>query len=82
MRFSIADRNPRALSSDRKKLHLEKGMGYVADLFNESRLERLPGDSALGHVRYSTAGESAAWNAQPILIDCWRGPIALAHNGN
>jgi amidophosphoribosyltransferase len=70
------------VSSDRKKLRLEKGMGHVADLFNESRLERLPGDSALGHVRYSTAGESAAWNAQPILIDCWRGPIALAHNGN
>ncbi len=70
------------VSSDRKKLHLEKGMGYVADLFNETRLERLRGDSALGHVRYSTAGESAEWNAQPILIDCWRGPIALAHNGN
>jgi amidophosphoribosyltransferase len=70
------------VSSDRKKLHIEKGMGYVADLFNESRLERLRGDSALGHVRYSTAGESAAWNAQPILIDCWRGSMALAHNGN
>jgi amidophosphoribosyltransferase len=70
------------VSSDRQKLHLEKGMGYVADVFDESCLERLPGDSALGHVRYSTAGESAAWNAQPILIDCWRGPIALAHNGN
>jgi amidophosphoribosyltransferase len=70
------------VSSDRNKLHLEKGMGYVADLFDESRLGRLPGDSALGHVRYSTAGESAAWNAQPILIDCWRGPVALAHNGN
>ncbi len=70
------------VSSDRKKLHIEKGMGYVADVFSESRLERLRGDSALGHVRYSTAGESAAWNAQPILIDCWRGPIALAHNGN
>jgi amidophosphoribosyltransferase len=70
------------VSSDRKKLHLEKDMGYVADVFDESRLERLPGDSALGHVRYSTAGESAAWNAQPILIDCWRGPVALAHNGN
>lgn len=69
-------------SSDRKKLHLEKGMGYVADMFDESRLERLPGNSAIGHVRYSTAGESAAWNAQPILVDCWRGPIALAHNGN
>jgi amidophosphoribosyltransferase len=70
------------VSSDRKKLHLEKGMGYVADIFSESRLERLPGDSALGHVRYSTAGESASWNAQPIMIDCWRGPVALAHNGN
>jgi amidophosphoribosyltransferase len=70
------------VSSDRKKLRVEKGMGYVADIFSESRLEKLPGDSALGHVRYSTAGESAAWNAQPILIDCWRGPVALAHNGN
>ena len=70
------------VSSDRKKLHLEKGMGYVADLFDEPRLESLRGDSALGHVRYSTAGESAERNAQPILIDCWRGPIALAHNGN
>ena len=70
------------VTSDRKKFHVEKGMGYVADVFSESRLERLIGDSALGHVRYSTAGESAAWNAQPILVDCWRGPIALAHNGN
>jgi amidophosphoribosyltransferase len=70
------------VTSDRKRLHIEKGMGYVADVFNESRLERLRGDSALGHVRYSTSGESAAWNAQPILVDCWRGPIALAHNGN
>jgi amidophosphoribosyltransferase len=70
------------VSSDRQKLHLEKGMGYVADVFHESRLERLHGTAALGHVRYSTAGESEMYNAQPILIDCWRGPIALAHNGN
>lgn len=70
------------VSSDRRKLFIEKGMGYVADLFNESRLANLPGDSALGHVRYSTSGESAEWNAQPILINCWRGPMALAHNGN
>lgn len=68
--------------SDRRKLHMEKGMGYVADVFNENRLGRLPGESALGHVRYSTAGESSVWNTQPILIDCWRGQIALAHNGN
>jgi amidophosphoribosyltransferase len=70
------------VSSDGEKLFIEKGMGYVADVFEESRLERLQGNSAIGHVRYSTAGESAAWNAQPILIDCWRGPVALAHNGN
>jgi amidophosphoribosyltransferase len=70
------------VSSDRQKLHMERGMGYVADVFDESRLGHLPGDMALGHVRYSTAGESATWNAQPILIDSWRGPVALAHNGN
>jgi amidophosphoribosyltransferase len=70
------------VSSDRKKLRIEKGMGYVVDLFNENRLERLSGDSALGHVRYSTSGESATWNAQPIVVDSWRGPMALAHNGN
>ena len=62
------------VSSDRRKLYIERGMGYVADLFNENRLEKLPGDSSLGHVRYSTSGESAVWNAQPMLIDCWRGP--------
>jgi amidophosphoribosyltransferase len=70
------------VTSDRKKLHLAGGMGHVADIFDETRLERLQGDSALGHVRYSTAGGSEACNAQPILIDSWRGPVALAHNGN
>ncbi len=70
------------VSSDGRKLHAHKAMGYVADVFNETRLENLPGTSAIGHVRYSTAGGSSAGNAQPILIDCWRGPVALAHNGN
>ena len=70
------------VSSDGKKLYIEKGMGYVADLFSESRLERLPGHAALGHVRYPSAGESSARNAQPIMVDCWRGPLSLAHNGN
>ena len=70
------------VSSNGKKLFVEKGMGHVAELFNEARLERLPGCSALGHVRYSTAGESLLRNAQPIMIDCWRGPLSLAHNGN
>ncbi len=70
------------VSSDGKRLHLQKGMGHVAEVFNASRLEQLHGSSAIAHVRYSTAGESAITNAQPILIDCWRGPVALAHNGN
>jgi amidophosphoribosyltransferase len=69
-------------SADGKKVFLQQGMGHVADVFDESRLELLPGHSSIGHVRYSTAGESALTNAQPILIDCWRGQIALAHNGN
>ncbi len=70
------------VSSDGRKLHLHKGMGHVADVFNENRLEQLPGASAIAHVRYATAGESSLSNAQPILIDSWRGQIALAHNGN
>lgn len=61
---------------------VERGMGHVADLFDEQRLDRLPGRAAIGHVRYSTAGESRLANAQPIRIDSWRGPIALGHNGN
>jgi len=70
------------VSSDGQRLRLEKGMGLVNDVFQAGRLERLPGDRAMGHVRYSTAGDTVAENAQPILIDCHRGPIALGHNGN
>jgi amidophosphoribosyltransferase len=70
------------VSTDGRKLHLHKGMGHVAEVFNETNLEGLIGDAAIGHVRYSTAGESAFANAQPILIEGWRGPVALAHNGN
>jgi amidophosphoribosyltransferase len=57
-------------------------MGYVADVFSDEVLAGLQGHSAIGHVRYSTTGHSHLENAQPILIDSWRGPIALAHNGN
>lgn len=70
------------VSSDGATLYVEKGMGYVADLFDESKLGRLPGNAALGHVRYSTAGDSSVRNAQPIRIDCWRGQLGLAHNGS
>jgi amidophosphoribosyltransferase len=61
---------------------VEKGMGYVADLFDETRLGRLPGRAAIGHVRYSTTGESLLSNAQPIVYNTNKGPLAIAHNGN
>jgi len=70
------------VSSDGSRLRLEKGMGLVNDIFVDGRLERLSGDRAMGHVRYSTSGDTVAENAQPILIDCHRGLIALGHNGN
>lgn len=63
-------------------MFVERGMGHVADVFDEQRLDRLPGRVAIGHVRYSTAGESKLANAQPIRIDSRRGSIALGHNGN
>ena len=65
-----------------RRIGVEKGMGYVADLFNETRLARLPGRSAVGHVRYSTAGGSLLENAQPIVYNTNKGPLAVAHNGN
>jgi amidophosphoribosyltransferase len=70
------------VTTDGQRLRLEKGMGLVSDVFDEPRLDNLPGDRAVGHVRYSTAGDTVAANAQPIVIDCHRGPIALGHNGN
>lgn len=70
------------VSSDGNKLHSHKEMGLVADIFNEDALSRLPGSSAIGHVRYSTAGESHLKNVQPLLVDYARGPLAVAHNGN
>ncbi|MEW5984053.1 MAG: amidophosphoribosyltransferase [Acidobacteriota bacterium] len=69
-------------ASDGLSLRVTRGMGHVADVFGEQSLESLPGHVAIGHVRYSTAGESRLANAQPILIDCVHGPIAICHNGN
>ena len=57
-------------------------MGLVADIFSEAVLQKLPGSHAIGHTRYSTAGDSALLNAQPIQVDCNKGQIAIAHNGN
>ena len=64
------------------QIHVEKEMGHVADVFGPERLARLPGQAAIGHVRYSTAGGSMLCNAQPIVASTSKGPIALAHNGN
>jgi amidophosphoribosyltransferase len=69
-------------SSDGMRLRLHKAMGYVADGFDEATISGLAGTSAVGHVRYSTAGESGLKNAQPILIECQHGEIAICHNGN
>jgi amidophosphoribosyltransferase len=53
-----------------------------ADVFTQERLARVTGDTAIGHVRYSTAGGSMICNAQPIVAMTHKGPVALAHNGN
>jgi amidophosphoribosyltransferase len=70
------------VSSDGGRMHVHKAMGQVADIFTEEVLGKLPGNLAIGHTRYSTTGDSALLNAQPIMVDCNKGMIALAHNGN
>jgi amidophosphoribosyltransferase len=69
-------------SADGEKLRISRAMGQVADAFDEATLATLPGHIAIGHTRYSTAGESKIENAQPFLIDGAHGQIAVAHNGN
>ena len=70
------------VSSTGEHLSEEKGMGQVARIFNKRMLRRLRGDLAIGHVRYSTAGNSSLVNAQPFLIDSFKGEMGVAHNGN
>lgn len=70
------------VAASERGLHLEKSLGYVADVFDAETLGRLDGTSAIGHVRYSTAGSNTPVNAQPIFIDCKFGEIAVCHNGN
>ena len=69
-------------ASDGVQVRVSRAMGYVADVFDTETLAGLPGTLAVGHVRYSTAGTSQLLNAQPILIDCAHGQIAIGHNGN
>ena len=70
------------VSSDSSALKSYKQMGLVADVFNASTLGHLPGRSAIGHVRYSTAGSSLLANAQPLMVAWSMGQMSVAHNGN
>ncbi len=70
------------VAADGGELTRRVGMGHVADVFSRSKLEELPGTGAIGHVRYSTSGDSNRANAQPLMFRHHRGPIAIAHNGN
>ncbi|BCJ87152.1 amidophosphoribosyltransferase [Effusibacillus dendaii] len=67
---------------DGRKLYQHKGMGLVSEVFNEEILKTLVGNAAIGHVRYSTTGDSSVANAQPLTFGFQRGNMALAHNGN
>jgi amidophosphoribosyltransferase len=70
------------VSSDGERLRRVREMGHVNDIFTANRLKDLPGFAAIGHVRYSTAGESTLQNAQPIAVDYAGGSVAVGHNGN
>jgi amidophosphoribosyltransferase len=69
-------------TADGERLANIKGMGLVSEIFTDDVLQKLPGDMAIGHTRYSTTGDSALLNAQPIRVDSTKGLIAIAHNGN
>jgi amidophosphoribosyltransferase len=62
--------------------NVHRAMGLVSQVFDAAALEKLKGDRAIGHVRYSTTGSSTLINAQPLVADTVRGPLAIAHNGN
>src|SRR3954447_2258509 len=70
------------VTSDGKQFRAHRGMGLVSQVFNGSILHDLAGKISVGHTRYSTTGSSHIRNAQPLTVDCARGQIAIAHNGN
>lgn len=70
------------VASDGAELRSDRAMGLVSDVYDKERLDRLPGPAAIGHVRYSTAGEVSIREAQPFLIKCKYGQVAVCHNGN
>ena len=65
------------VSSDGQVLRSERAMGLVSEVFTEKRLNRLPGHAAIGHTRYSTAGEVSIREAQPFLVACQHGQVAV-----
>jgi amidophosphoribosyltransferase len=69
-------------STDGANVHVHKSMGHVQEIFTPEVIAHLPGGVAIGHTRYSTAGDTSLMNAQPVVIDCNKGKLALAHNGN
>ena len=69
-------------AADGVRIRVSKGMGHVNDVFDSPALAHVTGSIAVGHVRYSTAGESRLANAQPLVIDSAHGQLALCHNGN
>ena len=69
-------------TADGQRLANIKGMGLVSEIFTDDVLAKLPGHMAIGHTRYSTTGDSALLNAQPIRVESTKGLIAIAHNGN
>jgi len=69
-------------TSDGNLIHMHKAMGHVADIFTSDVLAQLPGELAIGHTRYSTAGDTVLLNAQPFSVACNKGKVAVAHNGN
>src|SRR5580658_3664930 len=69
-------------TSDGGEVHTHKSMGHVADIFTQPVLNTLPGELAIGHTRYSTAGDTVLLNAQPFAVVCNKGQVAVAHNGN
>ena len=70
------------VSGDGEQFYIQKGMGLVADIYNKTTLEQLPGRMAIGHNRYSTAGGNDLKNVQPFNVNFAFGNLALAHNGN
>lgn len=70
------------VTTDGEQLYAYRRLGLVSEIFTPVTLEKLPGRMAIGHVRYSTSGESNLSNAQPLAVHCGKGSMAIAHNGN